>query len=109
MSRLIGVFGALLLVQVARAQLLPGFEIIHITLDEHFDERGDLNNCGQVAFSTRFNFVWSTEEVFVYDNGEITQLTFDSFNDRMPRINDAGVVVWTREVGNSPTDWECYF
>ena len=101
MSRLLSVFGALLLVQVARAQLLPGFEIINITEDEHYGEGGHLNNCGQVAYSIRFNFVWSTEEVFVYDNGSIAQLTLDGFNDRLPKINDAGVVVWTRELGDS--------
>ena len=65
---------------------LPGFEIVQIIDDDHFDKGGHLNNCGQIVYSKRFDFVWSAEEIFLYDNGKTLQITEDDFNDASPGL-----------------------
>lgn len=44
---------------------------------------------------------WNTE-VFVYDNGMLTQLTDNEVGDKFPDINDEGTIVWNR--GSSPDE-----
>ena len=44
-----------------------------------------------------------TAEIYLYDNGTVTQLTNDDVPDKYPDINDAGVIVWSRGIGAGGT------
>jgi hypothetical protein len=80
----------------------PGYEgIIEITTDTVADNHWpSINNRGQVVWSRRSDPLDdSTAEIYLYDNGVVTQITHDAVADRLPDINDAGDIVWSRGIG----------
>ncbi len=86
----------------AAGQVPPGYEIIPITENPYYDSRPSINNHSQVVFATRFGD-GSTQEIFLYQRGELTQLTDDDVFDGWPDINDDGTIVWSRKVGQNDT------
>lgn len=91
---------------IARAQANPpeGFEIVDLVHADWFAGFPAINNCGLVAFDLQLGRAYESKEMFLYDNGSLTRLTFDDVSDRVPRMNDAGVMVWLRR--NNPDDTE---
>lgn len=81
------------------AQIPPGFELVQITNDGDLNDPYDINDCGQIVFAKRAGFSWSQAEIYLYDNGRTMQLTDNSDVDFWPRINERGVVAWTRGFG----------
>jgi len=81
---------------VLRAELPPGFELQSI-----YDNVGTLytpnmNECGEVVFSFAPDIGgWGGVEVFLYDNGRLSQVTHNSISDIFPDINDTGTIAWT--------------
>ena len=81
----------------ALPQIPPGFELVRITNDEDHDGSARINVCGQVVFSKRFNQQNLEEEIMLYDNGRTVQITDDEVEDRIPYINNGGIIVWQRQ------------
>ena len=75
---------------------VPGFEIVPITDDPWYKQTARLNNCGQIVYGSRYNNDYDLEDMYLYENGLITRMTDDDVNDRLPDINDAGIMVWMR-------------
>ena len=91
----LAVFGVVA-VSTAWGQVPRGYEIVHITDNPNdYSNRPQINNCGEIVFSTRINQSEPGEEIFVYDNGRLAQITRDQIRDAFADINDAGTVVWT--------------
>ncbi len=84
----------------------PGWELVKITDDPDQDRGVAMNNAGQIVFSKRIqpNPDGTNEEIFLYENGKLRQLTSDNLVDRFPKINDAGTIVWYRQAVDD--DWE---
>ncbi len=101
MRRFVVFFQAALLIlaRPASAQLPPGFELVRITDDPDRDSRARINECGQIVFSKQFNQQQLEEEIMLYDNGRTVQITDNEVQDRIPDINDSGMIVWQWEPG----------
>jgi hypothetical protein len=56
----------------------------------------DLNNCGTIHLNIQNPGDTFEDDVYRYDNGTLTQLTFTLHDDRFPKANDHGNVVWMR-------------
>lgn len=78
------------------AQIPPGYEVIQVTQNPYWEDRPRINNKGQVVFYARLGDVETTEEIFLYDQGELIRLTRDDVRDTSPDINDGGTIVWVR-------------
>lgn len=84
----------------AAAQVPSKYEIIQLTDNPYYEPVPRINNSGQCVF-----MVWLdpsdrlTEEIFLYDDGELIQLTNDYVQDVCPAINDDGTIVWCRGLG----------
>lgn len=79
------------------AQIPDGYEIVHVTDNPNdYSAVPRINACGEIVFSTRINQSESLEEIFLYDNGRLSQLTDNTIRDAFPDINDKGTVVWTQ-------------
>jgi hypothetical protein len=97
---------ALATIAAGQAVIPPGYEgIIDITTDTVADNLWpSMNNRGQIVWSRRSDPLDDlTAEIFLYDNGNVTQLTDDYVRDAYPDINDAGVIVWSRGIGSGGT------
>lgn len=83
----------------AAGQIPPGFAVVHIS-DSPLDEfRPRMNNRGQVVFTRWVAGNRLTEEIFLYDNGELIQITNDNVQDASADIADDGTIVWSRGLG----------
>ena len=82
---------------------VPGFEIVPITDDLWYKQRPAVNNCGQIVYGSRYNNEYYLEDMYLYENGATTRLTDDVASDRLPDINDAGMMVWMRTTNGEPT------
>jgi hypothetical protein len=78
----------------AHGQIPDGFELIEVTSGP--DQHGSpaINNCGQIVYTYGVQGT-AGQEVFLYDNGALTQITTNQVSDAYPDINDAGVIVWS--------------
>ncbi len=76
----------------------PGWEIVKITDDPEQDQHAAINNLGQIVFSKRAipNPNGTEEEIYLYDNGKLRQLTDNDVTDWQADINDDGVIVWVQ-------------
>lgn len=82
------------------AQGRKDYRQVHITHGTSFEFFPKMNNRGQVVFTRRVEENDSnSEEIFLWDNGVLTQLTFDHRRDAYPDINDEGTIVWSRGIG----------
>ncbi len=87
---------------VTWAQLPPGYEVIQLTNDPAPDFGVAINNRRQVVYEKRLRGSEFSAEIFLWQDGQITQLTDDGpldIRDSHPAINDDGVIVWSRYIG----------
>ncbi|TWT39975.1 hypothetical protein RAS1_43650 [Phycisphaerae bacterium RAS1] len=86
------------------AQIPPGYQVVQVTQNPNWETRASINNRGQIVFEHYFDtYDSNTAEIFLYDHGVLRQLTNDYVCDRLPDINDNGVVVWSRFSGTGKT------
>lgn len=88
--------------RVAHANPPRGYREVKVTDDPStFDFWARINNRGQVVFTGRNPGEGNDDldEIFLYDNGNITQITDNRKGDRWPDINDEGTIVWSSEIG----------
>ncbi|MCG3129920.1 MAG: hypothetical protein FLDDKLPJ_00658 [Phycisphaerae bacterium] len=85
----------------AAAELPPGYVLEQVTRNEYLELTPRLNNLGHFVFSARYGTFEEDryEEIILYKDGELIRLTHDTKRDRLPDINDAGTIVWSREIG----------
>jgi len=67
------------------------FEIANISAFEP-----EINEEGSVIFTGKTNL---SDEIFLYSNDTLVQLTDDYYSDRQPRINNVGETVWIKSKG----------
>lgn len=96
----LSIFG-FLLVQPGPGQVQnpPGYYVEQVTENSFFEFGPRMNNGGQIIFTAWLGETRQTQEIFLYDNGELTQLTDDDVQDVGPVINDAGLIAWSRGIG----------
>ncbi|MCG3126874.1 MAG: hypothetical protein CHACPFDD_01729 [Phycisphaerae bacterium] len=95
---------ALALVGSAAAQVPPGYKVVHVTESPEYDSSPRINNRGQIVFLRRYDINDRyTQEIMLYDNGQLIRLTDDYVWDAEPDINDDGVVVWLSRIGANST------
>lgn len=60
-----------------------------------------INNRGQIVFTSRNPGDGDdrNDEIFLYENGQLIQITDDRKKDAWPDINDDGTIVWCRAMG----------
>ncbi len=78
----------------------PGYEHHQITFGGELSS-ASLNNVGQIvygALTEQGNF--DSFEIFLWEDGQVTQLTHNSVPDWHPDINDDGDIVWEQELGD---------
>lgn len=85
----------------AQVEIPPGFEIVDVHVSNNFTDAPSLNNCGQIAHGKRLGGSWSQAEVFLYENGRISQITVNGDRDVFPQINDDGTMTWMRGLGDT--------
>ncbi len=83
----------------AVAQLPPGYRIVEVTNSQRDERKPKMNNRGQVVFASRIRSDDTSGEIFLYDNGQLIQITNDNVADAMPDLNDDGTIVWSRFMG----------
>ncbi|MCC7293988.1 MAG: hypothetical protein IT449_18155 [Phycisphaerales bacterium] len=91
-------FGA----HTACARPPKGYAEVKVTDDPTtFEYFPRINNRGQIVFTSRNPGDGNDDldEIFLYDNGNITQITDNRKGDRWPDINDEGTIVWSSEIG----------
>lgn len=83
-----------------QAQIPPGYEIVQVTQNPYYEPVPRMNNCGQFVFMRWYDVSDRlTEEIFLYDNGELIRVTDDYVQDVGPDMNDDGTIVWARGIG----------
>lgn len=86
----------------AVAQLPKGYRQVRITDDPGtFEYRPRINNRGQIVFTLRNpgDGLDREDEIFLYHDGRLIQITDDHKKDAWPDINDDGTIVWSRAIG----------
>lgn len=82
----------------AEVEIPPGFEIVDVIFSEDQFNRAMMNDCGEIAFSRLLNNDPWKEEIFLYDNGSIRQITDNDVRDTWVEINNHGDLLWGRNV-----------
>ena len=78
----------------------PGYRFVQISEGEGYYRRPKLNNQGQIVYSRADDGPDPTSQIFLYDNGQTTQITFDErVDNRNSDINDDGLIIWNRANG----------
>lgn len=79
----------------------PGYYFEEVYPRENgFSRWTSINNRGDIVWSTGLDPNDSTtNEIFLYREGIIEQITNDNIRDDFPSINDAGAIVWSRAIG----------
>jgi hypothetical protein len=90
---------ALVLILVGAApafgQIPPGFEVIDIVRHDEYKRWPRINECGEVVFAMNNAAEHRLAEIYLYDNGKITRVSYSNGTGAgLPDINDAGVIVW---------------
>lgn len=89
--------------QRAEGQVPEGFEMVVLRTTTRTPSIPHINNQSQVVWSEAISP--KVNNVFLWDNGEIIQITDDSHYDGRPTINNNGMIAWMRGQGPSPP-WE---
>ena len=89
--------------QRTESQVPEGFEMVVLRTTTKTPFIPDINNQSQVVWSE--GMAPKVNNVFLWENGEITQITDDSHYDGRPTINNNGMIAWMRGQGPSPP-WE---
>ncbi len=89
----------------ASAQIPEGWEIVEIAPPgtEYSYGRPDINDRGQIVFhrTSTANYR-SGLEIWLFDHGQLLQVTDDNTYDSFPEINYPGDIVWQRDVDPDP-------
>ncbi|MCG3127168.1 MAG: hypothetical protein CHACPFDD_02026 [Phycisphaerae bacterium] len=89
---------------LAAAQVPPGYKVVHVTDSPEWDSSARMNNRGQIVFLRRYDIDdRNTQEIMLYDHGQLVRLTDDYVWEFTPDINDDGVIVWSRRIGPNAT------
>lgn len=100
----VGLGLSLVFLPLAAAQIPPGYKLVHVTDSAEYDSSPRINNRGQIVFLRRYDIDdGNTQEIMVFDNGQLIRLTNDTVWDSGPDISDDGVIVWSRYVGPDGT------
>jgi len=67
------------------------------------DYNPQVNNVGGVVWRG-FDLLGLDDEIFCYNGGHVTQLTFNSYHDREPHTNNKGQILWTGTMGDGTTE-----
>jgi len=84
------------------AQTPPGYEMVVLRTTDAGLSPANINNQSQVVWSEAYPP--TTNNVFLWDDGEIVQITDDTFYDGRPVINNSGTIAWIRGAWSPP--WE---
>jgi hypothetical protein len=76
-----------------------GYEFIRITDNAWLEWAPRLNSHGDVVFAVRFPWKHNTDEIMLYKDGVLAQITDDDIHDSFPVISEDGTIVWSRGVG----------
>jgi len=93
------VVGSLAGSAAGQVQIPPRYEIVQITENPYKESRPAINNHAQCVFRGRLGANEFSDEIFLYDDGELIRLTDDGVRDTDPDINDDGTIVWSRGIG----------
>ncbi len=85
-----------------QVNLPEGFEVVEVSRSDYYTGAPSMNNCGQIMYDMRLGPNFGDREMFLYDNGRLTQITDDDVSDRIPSINEAGDAVWWRKIVKGP-------
>ncbi len=69
-----------------------GFEFVNLMSGNKPFSLPRMNDCGQVVVAR--GYLFEETEVFLYDNGVLTQMTDNRVSDDAPDINDEGTMTW---------------
>ena len=107
---LLGAVGGVLIATSALAQVPPLYQIVTIADWPPYCNGARMNNRGQIVFMGWYDTSdRRTEEILLYDRGQLLRLTDDYIQDVLPDINDDGTIVWSRGLGPpDPEDGEPY-
>lgn len=90
----------LTLAYVEAADVPPGYELVQITPGDAYYTRARMNNQGRIVFMKYQDGPDPTAQIILYDNGRMIAITTDAeIQNASPDINDAGDIVWSREIG----------
>ena len=83
-----------------RFRIPEGFEITELTpgMEARARRHPRLNNCGQVVVHIGTETDSWDAEIYLYDNGLLTQITDDGLGNVFPDVNDRGTMVWDRRI-----------
>ena len=80
-------------------QIPARYEIVDVTHSPKYEAFPRINNHGHVVFEAWIPGDNQSGEIFLYDSGNLIQLTDDNVHDLIPDINDRGTIVWSRAIG----------
>jgi len=82
------------------AQIAEGWEIVEIfpAGTEFNCSDPDINDRGEIVFHRRRWPTLRQTEIILYDRGRLTQITNDDIRDVIPRLNNHGHIVWSRDI-----------
>lgn len=64
---------------------------ISTDVNSYYRPQASINNRSQIAYPA---YVDNYSQIFLYENGENKQLTYNNFNNYSPSINNKGQIVW---------------
>lgn len=77
----------------------PGYDYIRITDTPVIERNPTLNSHGDVVFSMRFDNDESKEEIMLFSNDSLIQITDNNVRDALPSINADRTIVWSAHIG----------
>ena len=80
-------------------QIPARYEIVDVTHSPEYEAFSRINNHSQVVFTAFIPGNYQSGEIFLYDSGDLIQLTDDNVHDLTADINDRGTIVWSRGIG----------
>ena len=87
------------------AQVPPMYQIVTVADWPPEFHNPKMNNHGQIVFVGWYDpSDRRTEEIFLYDHGQLIRLTDDYIQDVGAAINDDGTIVWSRGLGPPDPD-----
>lgn len=92
----------------AQVNLPPGFEVVEFAVNDYGSTNADINDCGQIALA-QYQGSNGHCEIFVYDNGSITQITNGDDRNVHPDMNNSGQLIWGRGIDRNTVTQLVFF
>ncbi len=83
------------------ARIPPGYETVEVASGMMWFGWPSLNDCGEIVYHTRIGLSWADAEIFLANNGTLTQVTRNRERDVLPVVNGQKSIVWNRGVGDA--------